>query len=162
MKWLRQAVSRDRENRKQMHCTGLQCLAHKRGNSDSSGQPGRACYREWSAGRLLCRSGWLCQLLCRWHTGWWKKGGSNYHLETAAECRFLLRRRKACMLQKQMAFHLFNWKYYAEESRKRTEREWCLGMRKRNRINSLHEFYSSFWKRTSGQGEPCWERACLA
>ena len=91
----------------------------------------------------------------------WMIEPSNEPPKAAAKCRFLVRRRKGCVLQKQLMIHLFNWNHYAEESRKRTEREWCLGMRKRNRTNSLYGFYSSFWKRTTGQGEPCWERACL-
>ena len=91
----------------------------------------------------------------------WMIEPSNEPPKAAAKCRFLLWRRKACVLQKQIMIHLFNWNHYAEESRKRTEREWCLGMRKRSKINSLYELYSSFWKWTFGQGEPCWERACL-
>ena len=91
----------------------------------------------------------------------WMIEPSNEPPKAAAKCRFLVRRRKACVLQKQQAFHLFNWNHYAEESRNRKEREWCLGMRKRNRTNSLYELYPSFWKWTFGQGESCGERACL-
>ena len=38
----------------------------------------------------------------------WKIEGGNEQVKTAAKCRFLLWRRKACVLQKQQAFHLFN------------------------------------------------------